>query len=613
MTCRMRLTPFAVALWMCWLGLVNPDALSGAEPEIRAAARQVDLLVEQGLRAQKAQPNPRISDEQFVRRVYLDVIGRVPTLDEARRFLDSADRDKRAKLIDQLLDSPGYVSNFYNYYADILRIQTRLNNNVPGQPYIDWLKDSLRQNKHWDVMVRELLTAEGYIWDNGAAGYYLRDVGMPLDNLSNTVRIFLGTQLGCAQCHDHPFDKWSQLEFYEMAAFTYGVQTRSRGGNVNLRELRREARSMDPSEQRVLRRLVRPLSFKVEEKSYKQLRLPDDYKYDDAKPKQKVEPATVFGETVSMSKDDSRTQVFAAWVTSKKNPRFAMTIANRLWARLMGVGIINPVDDIRDDSENVNPVLLEYLTARMIAGDFDLKQYLRLVLNTQTYQRQASRLELRPDQLYYFPGPALRRMTAEQVWDSLLTMVVDEVDTRTGRPDFRLALAPKLAQMNGDELIALAKNPQKLRQMTREEAGPMMMQAMQMRRKGGSRGSDKYLRASELPSPAPPGHFLREFGQSDREQIEASTTEPTLTQALQLLNGQIDQQLIKKTSVLYRHVDAAAGDDAKIDTLWLSILSREPSSNERRLAEREIADHGRDGYANLVWALLNTREFLFIQ
>ncbi len=136
---------------------------------------------------------------------------------------------KRARLIDQLLNSPGYASHFYNYWTDVLRVTERLANNVPGRPYAEWIKVCLETNKPYDKMVYEMLTAEGKIFENPAAGYILRDSGMPLDAMNNTVRIFLGTQIGCAQCHDHPFDRWKQKEFYQMAAFTAGTQTR-RGG-----------------------------------------------------------------------------------------------------------------------------------------------------------------------------------------------------------------------------------------------------------------------------------------------------------------------------------------------------------------------------------------------
>jgi len=196
--------------------------VASAVPAVRAdqISEKIDALIEEGYKTHKITPNGPTTDEAFVRRIYLDIIGRIPSMEEAKAFLDSAEAGKRAKLIDQLLDSEGYVSNWYNWWADILRMETGLRGDA-GQAYAAWVKDSLRNNKPYDQFVRDLITADGYVWDNGAVGYYLRDAGMPLDNMSNTTQIFLGTRLACAQCHNHPFDKWTQKDYYEMAAFTF--------------------------------------------------------------------------------------------------------------------------------------------------------------------------------------------------------------------------------------------------------------------------------------------------------------------------------------------------------------------------------------------------------
>src|ERR1051326_2560428 len=196
--------------------------------EIQAAARNIDQYLQAGYKEHKVQPNPPANDDVFLRRIYLDIVGRIPTGPETLAFRDDHDPNKRAKLIDKLLDSEGYVHHNFTWWADLLRIQS---GNRPGayggQAYANWIKQSLRENKPYDKIVYELITADGFPWENGASGFYLRDDGMPLDHMATTVQIFLGTSLQCAQCHDHPFDKWSQLEFYEMAAFTYGVQTRA--------------------------------------------------------------------------------------------------------------------------------------------------------------------------------------------------------------------------------------------------------------------------------------------------------------------------------------------------------------------------------------------------
>ncbi len=199
--------------------------------DVASSADQLDRLVENQLKHNKATPNPIASDEVFLRRVYLDVAGRIPTLEEATAFLDSVDSEKRAALIDELLNSPDYVSNFYNFWADALRLVDRPQANNIADPYLAYIKDSIRTNQRYNAWVYEMLTADGKVWDNPAVGYQLRDEGMPLPYIDNTVRVFLGTQIGCAECHDHPFDQWSQYQFYQLAAFTVGTRTKIRRGD----------------------------------------------------------------------------------------------------------------------------------------------------------------------------------------------------------------------------------------------------------------------------------------------------------------------------------------------------------------------------------------------
>ena len=186
-------------------------------------ALRIDELLAQDWQKHGVQPNPPCSDETFVRRVHLDISGRIPTLGETRAFLASRAPEKRSMLIDALLAGEGHVSHMFHFWADLLRVQSRANGGqgeMTSKPYLEHVKRRIRENMPYDAFVRELLTAQGKVWDNPAIGYYMRDLGMPLDNLSNTTRVFLGTRIECAQCHNHPFDKWTQMQFYQMAAFT---------------------------------------------------------------------------------------------------------------------------------------------------------------------------------------------------------------------------------------------------------------------------------------------------------------------------------------------------------------------------------------------------------
>jgi hypothetical protein len=582
-----------------------------AREQTLAAAAQIDRLVEANYAKHQVRPNPLADDEAFVRRAYLEITGTIPTLKETRNFLAARDSQKRARLIDQLLNSPGYASHLYNYWTDVLRVTERLTNNVPGRPYAEWIKVCLETNKPYDKMVFEMLTAEGKIFENPAAGYILRDSGMPLDAMNNTVRIFLGTQIGCAQCHDHPFDRWKQKEFYQMAAFTAGVQTRrgardpKTGKNV-VASLREELKTVDTSFDGggKYNRFLQGNLMEVWENSNK-LRLPHDYDYANGKPGDMVPAKAIFDPPAQLSPGQSPRVSFARWLTSPENPRFARTIANRLWKKVFGVGQIEPVDDMKDDSVAENPALMEHLTKEMVRLKFDMKEYLRIVLNTKTWQRECSTAEPAVDEPYHFPGPVLRRMTAEQVWDSFVTLAVhdpDEYQIEPARVQAKL-LSVDLQQTTAEQLHA---RDQELREATSRKA-------KQARDKPYQYKGLLLVRASELPIPAPPGHFLRQFGQSDHESTEAGSRDGNVPQVLQMFNGPITHMLLEGKSKMFEQVTAERSTDARLDVIFLSILSRKPSASERQAAQAEIAKHDNAGYGNVIWALVNTREFLFVQ
>lgn len=588
---------------------VNPATRSSA----LASAAKIDGLMDANYKKFKVTPNPIASDEQFVRRVYLDLAGTIPTFKQVRLFVSSSDSEKKAKLIDVLLSNQAYSSNFYNYWADILRLKDgQLTNNVPGRPYCEWVKESLETNKPYDQFVYEMLTAEGKIWDAPASGYILRDSGMPLDAMNNTVRVFLGTQIGCAQCHNHPFDRWTQKEFYEMAAFTFGTATRRGagdkkfgGGNV-VNKLREDMKKIDEKFDgggKYNKFLISNL-FEVYDNGSK-LVLPHDYQYEDGKPKQQVTPKTIFGPPAKMEKGESPRVAFAKWMTSPENPRFAKTIANRLWKRSFGAGLIEPVDDMKDDSKPENPELMDFLKAEMVRVKFDLKEYLRIVCNTKAYQREATTTEVTPGDEYHFPGPLLRRMTAEQVWDSFITLAVNKPDEYQKEP---ARVEAKLLNIDLSKATASM-----IYEHNQELASSDIKKARDARNKPYSYKGQLLVRASELPSPQPPGHFLRQFGQSDREAIEVSTEDGSVPQVLQMFNGPITHMLLEKESLMYKNVTAEKSPEARIEVIFQSILSRRPTSSERQVALAEIKAHGDAGYGNVIWALVNTREFLFVQ
>jgi hypothetical protein len=591
--------------------------LDKLDPALRtsalASAAKIDELVERNYKKYKVRPNEMASDDQFVRRAYLDITGTIPSYKEYRQFQISLDKEKRSRLIDTLLNSKEHAGHMYNYWADILRLREReVTNNAPGRPYNEWVREAMEQNTPYDQWVYEMLTASGKYLENPATGYVLRDSGMPLDLMNNTIRIFLGTQIGCAQCHDHPFDKWKRREFYEVAAYTFGTATRRGagdrmfgGGNV-VQKLREELKKADESFDGggKYNRFLQGNLIEVYANNAR-LTYPENYQYDDVKPKSPVTPKTIFNPQPALGKNDSPREVFAKWLTSPENPRFSRNIANRMWKRFFGVGLIEPVDDIRDDNTAENPELLDYLAAEMVRLKFDLNEFQRVILNTKTYQREATHAEVTPGEEYHFPGPILRRMTPEQVWDSFITLAVftpDDYQIEPARVQTKL-LNLDLKTATAEEIVRRDKE-------LREAQSGKMRDA---RNKNYTYKGVLLARAAELPCPMPPGHFLRQFGQSDRESIEASSDEGSVPQVLQMFNGPITHMILDGKSLMYSTVTKEAKPEDRVNVIFQTILSRKPTDEERGIALAEVKAHGPGGYGNVIWALVNTREFLFVQ
>jgi len=636
------------------MGAVSP--LSAAE--LADAAAIIDRLVDADLASAKQKPNPRTTDEQFLRRAYLALVGRIPTVDEAQAFLGSSVGGKRDVLIDRLLASEGHVLHAYTFWADLLRVQTRLGDRYPGQNYIAWLKQSLRDNKPYDQLVRELVTAQGALLEkgNGATGFYIRDAGMPLDHMATVAQVFLGTQIGCAQCHDHPFDTWTRKQFYEFAAYTHGADLQKElPGGKELRQRMKAAKDGEiPLEvKKVIQNLSNSVAVRVKGTMTSSLPLPADYQYVDAKPGTPVAATAIFGSAAPVAARHDPRPVFATWLTSPENPRFATVIANRLWKRAFGLGLIEPVDAITDETVASNPALMEFLTRVMVSVKFDLRRFEQVLCTTQAWQRQATVADLVPGEAYHVAGPLVRRLSAEQVWDSLLTLYIADLDSLTGEDgsvqvafyesvkdktaDELLAMAvalvdarqqaqqlqeqakalkPKLAAAKGEELRTLRAKQRELE----EQRQDLLAKADINRygatvkkgdgKKGGGRNG-QLLRAAELPSPAPQGHFLRTFGQSDREVIDNASANAAVTQALTLLNGPIDGYLLKNDGVLAATLARATDHASRVRVVYLSILSRHPTPSELALGTAYLARYVDGGVQDLAWSLINGREFLF--
>ncbi|MFK5920835.1 MAG: DUF1553 domain-containing protein [Verrucomicrobiota bacterium] len=637
--------------------------LKAANGEIRA--RGALLSKEKGLskleRKKKAEelvyeekmtlPNKRMTDQQFVRRVYLDIAGRIPTYNEAVDFLEAGGKGKRAKLIDELLDSEAYVMNMFNWYSDLLRIRDGVVMGGGGQlkaiGYVDWVKDSIRENKHFDKLVEEMLTATGTLWDNPATGYLVTDNGMPLCNLSNTFTVFLGTEITCAQCHDHPFEEVYQMDFYKMASFFGETNTRgggsmmamgkknsSRGERDRLNKLLLDGGKLrkNAKTDNQLNQILGTYGYNVNDGGGNKVKLPHDYKYDDADPSSSVAPAAYFGEKVDVSKFESPRQAFAEWMTSKENPRFTVNLVNRLWKRAFGLAQIEPVDNIPGDlgGQAQNKELLTFLEDTMHELDFDVKGFMRILYNTNAYQREACHVSPTLTQIdrgeYHFAEPILRRMTAEQIWDSLVTLTTSNPESmqRRGLEDYQAVMNTDLSTLKTADAVMNFKKQFASVGAIKGMSGEMgSKEAMAASRVGG----EQMVRASELSLPQRPGTFLRMFGQSNKQLIENNTTQGSTPQVMALLNGKITNQVLTnaKAHLVNEVVNNTRGKGGKTEKIFMSILGRFPTSEEKSAASsgmrvskdkdkqmsKEAMEVAKMG--NVIWALLNTREFLFIQ
>ena len=635
------------------LGLIVAATNAHGENPNDASAR-IDEIIGLDLKKHELQPNSPASDVQFVRRVYLDVIGRIPTDQEMQSFYAETKKDRRAKLIDELLESPGHESHMFNWLGDMLRVKDDYYRIGKTYTFHTWLKSQLRENRPWDELVYDMLTAEGRLGENGATAYLLRDASMPLDSLSNTLTTFLGANVSCAQCHDHPFADWTQRDFYEMASFfgsTDFERVDTRKPAITLRD--------DRFSKANLVTLLQPNMERVAFDSTRSTVFPEDYAYDDAKPGEKVVPKFITWEgarRANVTTNDPRLMrtLFAVWTTSPKNPRFAEAIANRMWKKFFGIAVMEPVTNLDNLEDATNPDLLKFLGQLMRDIDFDLREFQRVVLNTKTYQQQVSMTPPEGDD-FRFPGPLLRRMTAEQTWDSIVLLLrgseIDQIKTDHAPSIERLVFPFKFENdrkkiaKDREKIFTFAKTLLTDQQSTKDsngDGGRGLFMGSTKGRKTKLRGEDSWLRASELPQPMPPTHFLRVAGQSARAIADDGSTEGGITESLAMMNGEVTKSLMSKVSdtettkkETTRNKAAKKENRAKrknmqtmqagsiqtthpkskqamqITAIYHAMLSRPPREQDMKQCLAAL-EQGLN-FSDVVWALLNSREFMFIQ
>ncbi|MFQ5732007.1 MAG: DUF1549 domain-containing protein [Planctomycetaceae bacterium] len=476
-------------------------------------------------------PSELCDDGTFLRRVYVDITGTTPTEEEAKAFLADTDPKKRDKVIDKLLDSKEYADYFANKWNLVLRNKNRRRGNPESTyAFYRWIWNSIYENKPYDKFVGQILTASGDQRFNPATVWY-NEVDQVNEQVEDTAQLFLGLRIQCARCHHHPFERWSQNDYYGLAAFF------SRVGRKNVPGAPRNSRDRRVFHNDGTATARNPRSGKT------------------------MKPTGLGSKELQIPADRDPRVFLAKWMADPKNPFFGKALVNRYWKHFFSRGIVEPEDDMRATNPPTNPELLDGLAKHFIDSKFDVKGLIRTICQSSTYQLSSlpNPYNLKDKQNFsrYYP----KRLTAEVLYDAF-HRVTKTSQSYSGMP-----------------------------------AG---------------------TRAIQLPDPAKGPYFLKVFGQPQGDtacECERSQ-EANLAQSLHLLNSQEVQTKIAsgsgRAALLAKDKNRSAED--KVRELYLWVYSREPISEEMQIALAHIKKHPKDpktAYEDIVWALVNTKEFLF--
>jgi hypothetical protein len=497
----------------------------------------IDELVFANLQRLSIPPSELCDDSTFLRRASVDIAGHLPTLEEVNAFLANSAPDKREVLIESLLNSPGYADYFANKWAALLR-NKRLEKGTPASfAFYSWLRDGLQANRPYDQLVRELLAATGEAVKNPPVAWF-NQVKTPEQQLEDVSQLFLGVRMNCAQCHHHPFERWSQQDYYGLSAFF--TQIGRRPTSIAGQSVIFHKRGVALGENK--------------------------------KTKQTVKPAGLGSPAFEIPPDDDPRLVLGDWMGAKENPFFAKALVNRYWKHFFSRGLVEPEDDMRDTNPASNPELLEALAAHFLKSNFDLKSLVRAITSSTAYQLASKpnshNAADRQNFSHYYP----KRLNAE--------VLLDGVDQITGAvTDFADLPA-------GTKAIALPDN--------------------------------SYNKSS---------YFLAVFGRPEGdsacecERVQSSN----LSQSLHLMNAAEMKGKLAKADGRAARLAKNPADEENLRELYAAALCRAPQPAELETAlahlrkPREDADgkpleaglSRKSAYEDLVWALVNTKEFLF--
>lgn len=498
-----------------------------------AEANFVDKHVHAKLRQLQVLPSGACDDATFLRRVHLDLTGLLPAAERARAFLADSAADKRAKLIDELLASEEFARYWALRTADLMRVNAKTLPQGRAEALAGWLIDGYRKNAPFDRVATELLTATGDAAKVPAANYFLATPALE-DLAETTAQLFMGSRVNCAKCHNHPFENWTQEDYYRIAAVF--ARVKKSGAVVSVA---------------AAGETTHPTSGKV---------------------------LAPFGDPADPKAD--RREAFARWLTRPGNPFFARVEVNRVWHALFGRGIVHPVDDFRSSNPPAIPELLDALATEFEKSGYDRRHVVRLICNSRTYQRSTATNPFNESDDALFSHYPIRRLSAEQLQDAI------------GLATGGLAPPAELAEQ-------VAKAEKELAAAPDDKAKRAALQRLKDR--------TAYATQRLTPEQSP---FLAAFGQPKRESPCACerADEPTVDQALQLLNGPLVAGRVAGAAEPL----AKLADAEMVERLWLSAFARLPSDGERQKAVGHLkkAANRTDAIRDLVWAVVNTREFL---
>ncbi|MBI5774371.1 MAG: DUF1553 domain-containing protein [Verrucomicrobia bacterium] len=502
-----------------------PKGLKFTFPDV-PEVNYVDTLVNAKLKKLRIAPSELCDDHTFVRRVYLDVIGRLPTAKEVRKFIAESGADKRAALIDALVNKKEFADIWVMKLAELLQVRSQDQivrfSYKSAYQYFDWLDEQVSKNVPVNQIAYKLLTANGGSFKNPAANFYKVETDT-LKTAENVAQVFMGMRIQCAQCHNHPFDRWTMNDYYSFAAFFSQVGRKT---------------GEDPRETVVFNRASGGVRHPVGGRD--------------------MAPKFLGDIAPSLKADDDRRDVLAKWLTSTENKFFARNFANLVWAHFFGRGIIDPVDDVRVSNPPSNPELLDTLAAKLVENGYGLKNFVRDLCNSRTYQLSAKSNDTNAGDELNFAKAGIRRIRAE--------VLMDAIDSVTG---------------------------------TEEKYN----------------GLPKGARAVQIADGRTTTYFLTTFGRATRETPCSCEVkmEPNLSQALHLLNGSTVNGKVIAGGVVKSLLKEGKTPPQVVDDLYLRVFARPPTAPELAKIEKFLADaKDKEVVLNdLFWSLLNAKEFVF--